>query len=293
MGIPIISEIQQFFQWILNFFINKSPRALKILFFLLFLLFFGIIISYFLHIVGVHCNSDKEPVKVSMLDISSNVDILWETDPGRLLKGNTLTICEVHPSKCGSERDCYYFMRQLPSGGWTLCNETNSSSECRYYLNDGSCHNCTYREICVLENQNWFFCGTYYDVCMGDAYFGGSQGTDFLTKCGSTCYVPENYVWNHTTGEYHCLDLDVCGDSAQMAVPAVDSKIEKAGGRLLYEDSEQRSFERIVGISCDTNLNPNLSFFGINIFSYKLWIFIIIIYIMFIFLTKLPIGQNR
>lgn len=239
-----------------------------------------------LQMTGIHCNSDKNPVKLSILDFSTNIELLWETDPSRFLKGDVLTICDVHPNKCGEERSCYYFMRELDSGGYGMCNETTPAPDCKYYLNDGVCHNCTDQEICIQENEFWIFCGTWYDICLDDAYYGGGQVTDFMTKCRTTCDVPKYYMWNQTSGKYHCLVPDKCGNSATQEISAIDEKLDRAGAELLYTDNDERGFTRVVGISCDANLNPKLTFFGINIFDYKIWVILFIIAVMFIFLNK-------
>ena len=286
--VAILTDIIEGIKFLINFFIDKSPKAVKILFFLLFLLFFGNLINFMLQMSGIHCDSDKEPQKISMLDFGTNVKLLRETNPDRYLSGNELTICEAHPSKCGEERSCYYYMYQLPTGGYGLCNETNSSANCEYYLNDGSCHNCTYGERCIQDNEFWIFCGTYYDVCLTDAYYGGQQVTDFLTKCIETCDVPLNYVWNMTTGTYHCLDLALCGNGVTPEQTAVDEILTKAGATHLYGDSlNDNDYRRAVSVKCNNNLNPRLTFFKLDIFDYKMWLVLIVLYVMFIFLTMI------
>lgn len=284
MGFPIIDEVWAGIRWLIDFFMNKTPKVVQIMFFLLFLLFFGNLINFMLQIGGVHCYSDKTPAKVGVFEVGTNVKLLRETNPDRVFTGNNMTICEAHPSKCGEERTCYYYMYELPTGAYGLCNETNSSSNCKYYLNDGSCHNCTHKETCIQENAIWIFCGTYYDICTGNAYYGGQQITDYLTKCAVTCDVPKNYVWNYTTGVYECLNLTLCGTGVVPENTAVDEILDKAGAVHLY-DEETPEFSGLVKVSCNDYLNPRLTFFNVDVFNYKVWVVLLILYSMFMFLT--------
>lgn len=290
-GIPIVSEIFDGLRWLIDFFFNKSPRSVKILFFLLFLLFFGVLLNFALHLSGIHCDSGKIPVRTGIRHVGTNIAIMWETDPDRQIKGDSLSICDVHPDKCGEESQCYYLLENV-NMTYRTCNVTNPAPNCLYYLSDGSCHNCTSAEKCVEENEFWIFCGTYYDICLTTPYSGGQSDTDFLTKCSNACSVPENYLWNMTTGRYDCIDLNICGDSATIELPAIDQKLDSIGYDYLYENQNYNDIGRIVSITCDDSLNPNISFFNFPIFQFKIWVLIIVIYVMFIFLTHLPIRRN-
>lgn len=294
MGIPIIQEIFDGIRWLIDFFMNKIPRPLQILIFLLFLLVFGSLISFFLQIAGVHCNSSKEVVKVDTFDVGTNIAIIWE-DTDRVFSEQNLTICDAHPDKCGQEHDCYFYAEQLDSGYYTECNTTNSSVDCGYYLREGNCHNCTDTEICFADTVIDFlwlipFCGNWHDVCSDDAYPSDSNTiTDLLTGCGSACYVPENYVWNFTTGVYECSNPTICGVNATaQANPVVDQKLLRAGAERIYTTSStDRSYTSMIRLKCNANFKPRLTFFGIDLLSYQLWLFMIVIYVLVMLMFKL------
>lgn len=289
MGIPIISEIWDGIRWIIDFFVSKVPAPIKFLIFLLFLLIFGSLISLFLHLSGVHCNSDKDVVKVSITDIGTNIAIMFE-DSKRIFTESNLSICDVHPDRCGSEHDCYFFARELDNGLFVECNITNSSSDCGYYLKDGQCHNCTEQEICFQESMNWIFCGDWHSVCVDNAYPSDySTAYDTFMGCGSACFVPEHYIWNFTSGQYECKDLDYCGVGAtKEQTSIIDEKLLRAGAELIYPSGEAgRDYKGVVYLKCNADFNPRLTFFGIDLFDYKIWLFLVIIYILVILLFKL------
>jgi len=289
MGLPIVQEIFDGIRWLIDFFIDKVPRPMKILIFLLFLLLFGSIISLFLQLAGVHCNASKEVVKVSTFDIGTNLALVWETSKRTFIEEN-LTICDVHPERCGSEHECYFFARQLDTGNYEECNTTNTSTDCKYYLKEGTCHNCTDGEICFQDSIILWFCGNWHDVCLDNAY-PSEHGTltDSLTGCGSSCYVPDHYLWNQTTGQYECVDSQYCGVGATIeADPIIDQKLKKAGAELIYKVSEGRqSYTRMIYIRCNNDYNPRLTFFGIDLLDYKLWLLMIVIYVLVVLFFKL------
>jgi len=244
-----------------------------------------------LHVSGIHCNSAKEVVKVDFLDVGTNIALIWE-DSKRVFTEENLSICDVHPEKCGSETDCYFHARQLDNGLYATCNQTNPSPDCGYYLRDGLCHNCTDQEICFQESMFWIFCGNWHDVCLDNAYSYNTDLYDTFTGCGSACFVPQHYLWNQTTGQYECLDSDYCGAGAtKVQDPIIDEKLIKANAELVYtSDSDRRNYKSLIYIRCNNNYNPRLTFFGIDIFDYKIWLFLAVIFILVTLLFKLNNG---
>lgn len=289
MGLPILSEIWDGIRWIIDFFINKVPAPIKFLIFLVFLLFFGTLISLTLHLTGIHCNSAKEVVKVDFTQLGTNIALIWE-DSKRTYEGQTLTICDVHPDRCGSENECYFFARQLENGLYANCILTNSSSDCKYYLKEGVCHDCDNQEICFQESMTWIFCGNWHDVCIDNAYPPNESSlTSGLTGCGSACLSPEHYFWNITSGQYECADLDYCGVGATLVQnPAIDEKLLKAGAERIYPTTQQdRDYRSVVTIKCNNNFNPRLTFFGVDIFNYQIWLFLAVIWVLAVIFFKL------
>lgn len=282
MGIPILDEIFAGMRWLIDFFVNKIPRPAQILLFLFFMLLFGFIISFTLHLVGVHCNSDLDPVKVSALDFSTNLRIIGYTKDDAI-SGSNVSICEAHPDKCGQETDCFTYARQLNGQIYEECTNESNTTGCLYLYESGYCFDCNYEEICF--NPVFGFICTWYDYCLGDVY-GNSD--DFACLDVQDCSIPTGYIWNSTSGAYDCYNQTICGVNATKSLPIVDDKLEQAGAELLYSPSTDREdYTRLIGVTCSKNLNPELSFYGIPLFNYQIWLVIMIIATLFIFISKI------
>lgn len=289
MGLPIVQEIFDGLRWIIDFFMNKVPKPIKFLIFLLSLLLFGTVLTFMLHLSGVHCTSDKEVVRVSIFKVATNFNIIWESTD-KVFTAQTLSICDAHPSKCGKENECYFYAQKLDNGLYSNCNLTNATSECLYYLNDGYCHNCTSEEICFQESMFWIFCGQWHDVCLDDAYPSEySSEFDLYTGCGYSCYVPHNYLWNITTGQYECYNETYCGVNAtKIANPVIDEKLKRANAKLIYPDIKNKnSYTKLIYLKCDEDFDPTITVFGLPIFNYKYWVLLIVIYILVVVLLTI------
>lgn len=104
-----------------------------------------------------------------------------------------------------------------------------------------------------------------------------------------SCSIPKGYVWNATTGTLLCEDDDICGDNATDAYTDLNLKIDEAGGELLYQGNEEdeHSYMRVVGISCDDDYDPQIAFFSIPIFDFRIWVLLYVLAAMFLFLHKI------
>lgn len=290
MGLPIIQEIWDGIRWLIDFFINKAPRPLKIIIFLLFLIMFGSIISFALHISGVHCKSDLKPVKVDMLKVGTNFKVMLETRD-EILTADNYTLCEVHPELCGNEHDAYFFARKGDNGFYYECNQTNPEPDCSYLYKYGNCHNCTEQEICfqdaLVGGSIIGICGKWHSVCLSDAY-PDRKFYDTFADCSDKYSIPENYYFDNDTGLYVCSNTLYCGATATLEPNTkIDEILENAGAEYLYPTTQEDTIENIISVGCSDNLNPRLYIFGLDLFSYVLWFFIILIYVLIEMLIKI------
>lgn len=282
MGIPIIQEIFDGIRWLIDFFFNKTPRVIQIMIFLLLILVVGNIVNFVLQLGGLHCNSHKEPMKISLIDISTNYDLLQRSN--KVFTAENYTLCEVNDALCGNEHDAYFFAYKLGDGYYTECNLTNPEPNCTYLYKDGVCFDCNEQEICFKEAQFLWFCGNWYSVCLGDAYPADPDVTDVVTRCSDKYEIPEHYKFSSTTGLYECVD-DYCGSNAtHVPLASIDEILDRKGAELVYVNESDQMID-FVKLSCNNNYKIRLTFFGIDIFSYKYWVIILLIYSMFIFLS--------
>lgn len=253
----------------------------------------GFLLSFVFHVVGYHCNTQLELVKVSSLDIITNIDVAFISNPSHVIKGDEITFCEAYPNKCGREHDCFYYARELPNGLYEYCNTSNSPVDCKYYLKEGVCYNCTSDEICFQSSMTFFICGQWNSICTGDAF--PIQNASLIEKlnCDVSCAVPEYYKWDIDTGTLKCQNLDFCGsNSTYIQNTELDQKLKNADATLVYPlDVNENSYENFIKLSCNPQLNPELTVFGLPIFNYQVWILLAILWVGVIFLLKL--GQQH
>jgi len=291
LGIPILEDIFNGIKFLINFFMDKAPKPIKILFFLLFLIAFGNMIVWLLHLTGLHCNTDKEVIKTDTFDIVTNVKILWSASQGTLT-GQTATVQEAHPYTRfvywqSALDSCTWYMKN-DSGSFTICNNINTT-DCFYYYRQADCHDCTPIDVGWIYNPNSLINWNYEgEVCGDGARYQDNSWFKNIFACESLCNIPEHYSWNYEDGLFECEDLDYCGlNATEEPDTEIDFLLKQAGGELLYPTNAEKSYDRLITIKCTDNYNPELTFFGIPIFSYKIWLMLIIISIMFLFLSKI------
>jgi len=285
VGIPIVSEIWDGIRWIINFFVDKVPTPLKFLIFLLFLLFFGTLISVMLHLTGIHCNSDKDVVKTEALDIKTNIIVWRETN--NVLTEQGYKISEIHRWNKLAGVDCFYLLDDS-SGEHEFC-KNSTDPNCEYYYRDSDCFNCTSVDAGYIWDEGSFLPTNVGDVCDGTAYKIEWDIFDRWIVCEKLCQIPEHYVYNSSTGTYTCIDLDYCGSNATLeSIPRMDDLLHDSNAELIYPITQSdRDYRSVVRIKCNNNFNPRLTFFGIDIFDYKIWLFLAVIWVLVMLFFKL------
>lgn len=295
-SIPILSDIWETLKWLIDFFVNKVPKPVLFLIFLLMMVVIGFLLSFIFHLVGYHCNSNMELVKVDSMKVLSNIDIAFISNPDHVVKGTGLTVCDVYPNKCGQEHDCYYYAQQLPNGLYDYCNITNASADCKYYLKEGVCHNCTEDEICFQSALALgFICGEWHSICTSNAFeLQESQAlstatTLFAGRCDTSCAVPEYYMWDIDTGTFTCLDDAKCGENSTFIKNTeLDEKLHKANAVAVYKTNiNENDYTQFLRLSCNRQLNPEVTAMGLPIFDYQLWLLLAVLWVGTMFLLKL------
>lgn len=289
MAIPILSDVFDGIKWVIDFFINKVPTPLKFLIFLFLLLIAGSLIPVVIHLSGVHCNSGLHVVKTSPLKVVENVRIMF------ISRDDVYNSSAFVPTTNVPFANCV----------WNVC---NNSGTYYYYLAD-ECENET-TEYKLQSAGDYFGCvycnktsidvrsaDGYYDnlnyVCDGDAYKIPYDEMNWFQKtfCDeqNDCMPPVHYYFDSTTGLYTCLDLEYCGvNSSNYTVNyLIDETLLESDAKLLYPNVDSDDYRKALLIKCNTEMKPELTFYGVNLFSYVFWVLIMIIYILIMFLFKL------
>ena len=295
MGLPIIDDIFSGVRWIIDTFLNKAPRPIQIIIFLMMLLVFVSIIPFFTHLVGIHCTSDLQPVKTSPLSVSNNLRLAF-MDRDDLINATVLNPEEL--GALGGFTDCAYYICN-DSGILTQADSTFCDNLTKFYIYKTTafdwsrCTNCDGTEFYTggfrfnldLDQQGGYWCN-------GDIERKDRDDMNFYQKFScdseSRCMPPINYYWEVDTGRYECNNLDECGVNLteENITPLVDQILVDFDAELLYTDTDL-DFKKTVYIKCDGEASPHITVFGIPVFDYKIWLILYIIGGMFLFLSKI------
>jgi len=300
LGIPIISDVIDGVKWTIDFIFNKAPRPVQFGIFLVLLLLLGALIPFLFHMVGVHCNHDAKIVTTSPLAFITNIKIAFigKEEGYQNVSAYQPDIISLLPSNIGGE-SCVK----------PICYD--DSVDVWYWESEGVCDNKTILHPYLSKHFDWQKCvicngtvnytvivETYSAIrdsewlCYGDAYRIPDSDMSWVQKTfcdpDQRCIPPRNYYYDYDTGLYTCLNPAVCGANITEANQTylLDEELKQANAEQMYKD-EQKTYDKALYFKCDNNLRPQLTFFGIPFLDYKIWLFIMVIAVMFIFLNKI------
>jgi len=279
---------------------DKAPRPVKIVMFLLFLLLFGAFIPFMLHTFGVHCNTDGEVVKTSSLDVLHNIQIAF-IDPTE-----QTNITSFYPEKIGLDviedvvgTNCYFEVCHVEDNEFYTSGQDECDNKTLIYpfldkkWSWERCITCDgdvnfsyiYRDFIGAVNRDYY--------CFGDAYAIDYDEMGWIQKLvckpNSRCMPPEHYYYDYSSGLFTCQDLDICGVNAtnNSITYRLDDYLKSAGAELMYGEESNNDYKRLLYFKCSKDANPNLTLYGIPIFDYKIWLVLMVIAGMFLFLRNI------
>ena len=183
---------------------------LDILIFLLFLIFFGSVVSIFLHISGIHCNTDKQIVKVDLVDIKTNL-MVWR-EGQNMLDEQEYTLNQIHKWNKIAGVDCF-FLLDNSSGEYEFCSNTTDSN-CYYHYRNSECFDCNSVDAGWIRDEGSFLPTNVGNVCSNDAIPIEWSLYQRWFDCELFCQIPEHFKFDSVNGSYVCDDLDYCGLNA-------------------------------------------------------------------------------
>jgi hypothetical protein len=295
MGIPIISDVLDGAKYIITTFIDKAPKPLKIAIFLSLLVGAIVVIPFMLHIFGVHCNYDGDAVKTSPFSFLTNIKLAL-IDANQVYNKSSYEPENIGLLGLPVSTDC---VKHVCIVGDTV-----------YYASDPECDNQTKRYIFLSKNYEWTRCV----VCDGDTNYTSIQSSftlggenDYYCYGDATpipdtdkswfqnwvcnpeqrCVPPANYYFESDTGTYDCVDSVSCGQNDTEIRPLIDQELAEVDAELLYPNIDDKDYRSAFKFTCDRDNQPQMAFFGIPLFSLKLWLLLIVLGVMFIFLKNI------
>jgi hypothetical protein len=292
MAIPIVSEIIAFIGHILS----VMPKSVKYIIYLAILFAVLSVIPLFLHMTGIHCDSGKNIRTTSLFSIYDNYQI------SRLSKEDIYNItnykARVNPNLLGigDKITCAVLLRYDHTSFFTdyyaVCdrNDTiSNNTDCVHALrivnykglfnSDPKCYTCDDKRPVEFIAPNE---GLHDQYCFSEAYPNNASECPDLDNCD----IPYGYYFNNVTGYFVCSDLSVCGaNGTNKLVFDVDVKLDTLGAKRMYGSSiGEDDYNNVIQFKCYGNsLDPQLTFMGVPIFDYRLWLLMTILGAMFFY----------
>jgi hypothetical protein len=279
----IIGDIGNF----INGIVTVIPPQVKFILFLLIIVAFSYLLTIIFNAFGVYCNSANVPVKLNV-NIMSSIDLMGKTPDIKDINSESINPTNNNiVSECVVDLSPELFETGGAGGKIKYANGTieNITGEKFFYQNT-RCVDC--RVVVQIKGLNNAFWGWSTDYCMDDVYRKPDSEKSWLAKTtcdsdsmlGSPCTPPPHYMWSHVTGKYQCMD-NTC--EGMTVGKAWDETLARNGAKLLNPDVSQGmdiSSKGFVGLTC-TDMSPRLAVYGIDLFSFTVWVFLTLIILLF------------
>jgi len=265
--INIVSDTLSHLRELIGQMLSKAPRILYPVLFLFFILVIGGLMNFFLQMSGFHCDTNKNTVKVDIIDVVGNWD-LYQRKPSE--KNINSTEIDLESNFLGSDK-CSVTFRQgtleFENGSQIEFNDT------KYFYDGVYCNQCS-EIISVWNNWNGEHAFCYGDVYRNENITGRhllfwSKNKECKKEGNYLCMPPENYFYNSSINKYQAIIISQA------------NTLGKRYDQLLYDDYNGKPFSfhnetKAIDIRCNDNYDTHLTFFTINVFDFTLWILLYI-----------------
>ncbi len=232
----------------ITWFLNTAPKPLLFLLFLVFLLFLGnLLIPLLLNSMGYHCDTQGTVWKVGGLQLFTNFDLVRHKPEYVISDGVQY---QELPWLCGSGREDQHI---------------------------ALCTNCTHNETFLGVST----------TCASDGY--RLDHYPLLTRLTCNwigCAPPEYYFYNYTVDKFECMDSS-CINATLDDYNRRIYEIEGATPAYPFVNGSY-DYMNLMYVACaeDNPVNVRLTLYGIDIFSYKLWVALTILGILIYFYSQ-------
>lgn len=279
-----LADILGGFQRVISWFIDVVPKPIKVLIFLLFILLLGSLFGFFLNSTGNWCDTAGNEYSTGVFSLFTNVDLLVNQP-----SNDELNTEEIDPNdenffdstivKCSRYFDTFddYYLR-YENGTKVLLQDD------QYFFHDtGRCTSCS-EKVKIWADGNSLLSEDY---CLDDIIYPKSYDElSWLGKvtCGKflgSCDIPEGYYYDRN------LNLFICDDPLCQSENGSVSTIGERWNLLLREKGAKlkapsvygdKDYRNALSIECDAgDVSPKFRLFGIEVFSYKIWVFLFVL----------------
>lgn len=264
----------------INHFLTSAPKPILIIIFLVFLLFFASIFSFFLNITGHFCDTAGNEYKTGTFNFITNIGLLASMPSPEELDSTTIGAEEELFKSTILECGNYYYNWEYIDADGTRKNLT----ERYYFATSGRCVDCNQIVKAIPQEGRAFG----VDICLDRRAYPKSYdelswwGRRTCGKFLGACDIPEGYYYDGENNRFVCYE-ELCLNN-ETGNPSTQGqlwnlKLKERGATITPPSVHgDRDYRNALRIECDAgDLDPKLRIFGINPFDYRLWVFIIIL----------------
>lgn len=290
--VAIISDIANFITGLIQSLVQSSPKAFRILIFLIILTLGAFILTFTVRMMGYHCNSEGIPYTISPLNVFGNWDLLTSVPDIESLQNSAYSANDL-PADVTGGSNIEKCSVQYNSGSYTRQNEqTTTTFDTPQYFYDGTY--CTSCEKADVNHGQSLFGGDLLDTyCIGDVQRMPITNMTWSQRnlyCGQSgyCQPPVGFYWRASDNKYVCNDLEICGGTGMSVAKYWNKKIIENGGTPLYPAGfvQNADTSSTFSIQCTQDLKAQFTLWQIPIFDPTFWLVLTIIIGLFGFYQK-------
>lgn len=270
--VDILGALQRAVSWLLT----TAPKPLLYILFLLFLVVFSALFGFILNTTGNFCDTQGNEYTTGLFSVATNFQLIRgmpdeedlstaTLDPDDNLITRTLATCVGFYGSDWKYKDENGNEQNLTAGS--------------YFRSSTKCVDCELVKVYSDTQTN------FERICLGDAY---PLSPDEMTwwrrsTCGKQigfCKPPINYYYESSANTYVCND-ESCVDDGELTTQGElwNQRLKEEGAKLKTSSVYgEKDYRNAVAIECESgDLTPKLRLFGINVFDYKIWVFLMIL----------------
>ena len=275
--VDIFAGIQRSINWVLT----TAPKPLLLLLFLLFLIAFSSIFSFLLNTTGNFCDTAGNEYRTGTFSLITNFQLITSMPSNEELNSEQLSTKEEWTESTLQECSSLYWGKK---NNWTYVSSGTEYNLPRgYYFQDDGCIICN-DSVTALSPEGTLF---KTNICLDRIIYPKERDDmSFIEKifCGKflgRCDIPEGYYYDNSINKFICDDpLCKNEDNTTNSLGEIWNLKLREEGATINPPSEygDRDYRNAINVECDPNdVKPNLRFFGVEVFDYKLWVMLMIL----------------
>jgi len=191
-----------------------------------------------------------------------------------------------------------FFSRPYSDGMRELCGVVNTT-DCVWGLlytpslwgSKPQCIDClNYTCVSIIQESGGSTSGNC--ICLSDAYRKPDSELNWFQEaitCDDYSVPIEGYYWKQSNNKMTCYNFTICGEPSESIIEyEIDKILDEKGAKAYYPANlKNEDYKSTILIKCNNDYQPEITIFGIPIFSLQLWLGFFVLGLLFFFLNKI------